>query len=160
MFAPRVQFRANESQTLYTGCLVGLGCEEEYTLKSRKRVWKSLHPSQDMEIRFDTRMGKDEVFLLNSIRHSLSEVLDRGPEGAWRMKQVKFLHDCRQSILAHMGILLSKDMPYKDTERMHHITEDFKWRGGLNTNYSQIYRRIDRPNLKDPFQLLEEYINA
>ena len=28
---------------------------QEYTLKSRKRVWKSLHPSQDMEIRFDTR---------------------------------------------------------------------------------------------------------
>lgn len=37
---------------------------------------------------FTLRMGKDEVFLLNGIRHSLSEVLDRGPEGAWRMKQV------------------------------------------------------------------------
>ena len=31
----------------------------------------------------------------------------------------------------------------QDTERMHHITEDFKWRGGLNTNYSQIYRLVD-----------------
>jgi len=155
MFAPRVQMRVNKEKTNFTGCLLGLGCKEEYEVsKKGKKVWRALHPSYDMDICFDARFGEDELFLLNGIRHSLSEILGRGPEGIWRLNQVRFLHETRETLKHYLTTVLAKEMSYKEKEMIYN-TEDYKWRGGLKGDSSLLYRKIDRPFLVNPFDALD-----
>ncbi|XP_023344029.1 uncharacterized protein LOC111713413 [Eurytemora carolleeae] len=121
----------------------------ESSLSTRnKPEWKSLNPQFDMEMVFDCRVGMDELNLINGIRSSLGELLSTGPEGVWRINQVKLLHNERDNIMRNLNLLLRKELAYKESE-LKYRSESYVW-FGVNTKPSEeIFREIEAPCLKD-----------
>lgn len=53
LFCPTLEFRIDEEETKYTGCLTGLGTDPS--------TGYSVYPDHDMEIIFETEVSKEDV---------------------------------------------------------------------------------------------------
>lgn len=67
MFCPKLEFRTDENNSMYTGCVTGLGVDPVNNC--------SVYPDHDMEIVFDTVIDNEDISLVSFVSYSSSKYL-------------------------------------------------------------------------------------
>jgi len=70
VFCPKLEFRLDELQTRYTGCVSGLGVDPI--------DGAPVYPDHDMEIIFDTAIDNEDVHSVNNVRMTMNLLMREG----------------------------------------------------------------------------------
>jgi len=80
-FCPQLEFRIDDMQTYYTGCLSGLGLDPDTGL--------AVYPDHDMELVFDTLIDNDDVKAVNSVRLAMNTILRDSTVGSKEIENLR-----------------------------------------------------------------------